>query len=50
VIKLLKDRVLSGVDLSTYYPEFERHLLICTTEMNRPIDIDIFAERLRRFL
>jgi glycine dehydrogenase subunit 1 len=50
VIKLLKDRVLAGVDLSTYYPEFERHLLICTTELNSAMDIEIFVERLRRFL
>ncbi|MBU0505561.1 MAG: aminomethyl-transferring glycine dehydrogenase subunit GcvPA [bacterium] len=50
VIKLLKDRVLAGIDLSTYYPEFERHLLICTTELNTPMDIEIFVERLRRFL
>ncbi len=50
VIKLLKDRVLAGIDLSTYYPELERHILICTTEMNRSMDVEIFAERIRRFL
>lgn len=48
--QLLKDRIISGVDLSTYYPELERHLLVCTTEMVSSDDIKVFAQRLKQFL
>jgi len=47
---LLKDRIISGVDLSTYYPELERHLLVCTTEMLSDDDIKVFAGRLSQFV
>lgn len=50
VMHLLKDRIFSGVDLSTYYPELENHLLICTTEMISQADVKMFVERLSPFL
>jgi len=47
---LLKDHIISGVDLSTYYPELERHLLVCTTEMVSSDDIKVFARRLSQYI
>lgn len=50
VIDLLKDEILAGVDLSTYYPELTKHLLVCTTEMSSSTDIEVFTAKLARFL
>lgn len=50
VIKLLKDKILAGLDLSTYYPELNNHLLVCVTEMTRVKDIERLASRLGDFL
>lgn len=49
VIHLLKDKIFAGVDLSTYYPELNRHLLVCTTEMVSGLDVQVLAERLSQF-
>lgn len=49
-IYLLKDKIFAGVDLSTYYPELNKHLLVCTTEMVSGLDIEVFVEKLARFL
>lgn len=50
VSALLKDKIFAGLDLSTYYPELERHLLVCTTEMTSSVDVEVFAKRLGEFL
>jgi glycine dehydrogenase subunit 1 len=50
VVHLLQDKILAGVDLSTYYPELTHHLLVCTTEMCSAVDVEVFAERLSRYL
>ncbi|OVE81326.1 glycine dehydrogenase (aminomethyl-transferring) [bacterium K02(2017)] len=50
VIYMLKDKIFSGVDLSTHYPELDRHLLVCTTEMLSGLDIEVYAERISKFL
>ncbi|MBF0103864.1 MAG: aminomethyl-transferring glycine dehydrogenase subunit GcvPA [Deltaproteobacteria bacterium] len=50
VIHLLKDRIFSGVDLATYYPELDKHLLVCTTEMVSGLDVEVFVEKLARYL
>jgi glycine dehydrogenase subunit 1 len=50
VIHLLKDEILAGIDLSTYYPELNKHLLVCTTEMSSAVDIEVFTRKLARFL
>ncbi len=50
VISLLKDKIFSGIDLGTYYPEFEHHLLVCTTEMVSGLDVKVFGERLAQFV
>lgn len=50
VISMLKDKILAGIDLSTYYPELDKHLLVCTTEMNSSLDVEVFAERLTGFI
>jgi glycine dehydrogenase subunit 1 len=39
--------VLAGVALGRDYPELERGLLICATEMNTASDIDLLCEALR---
>lgn len=48
--QLLKDSIIGGLDLSTYYPELERHLLVCTTEMVSENDVKVFANRLSEFI
>lgn len=50
VVEVLKDGFFPGVDLSNYYPELEGHLLVCTTEMNSKLDIEMLAEKLGRFV
>lgn len=50
VEELLKDKILAGVDLATYYPELKRHLLVCTTELVSADDVRVFADRLSRFV
>lgn len=50
VVHLLKDKLFAGLDVSNYYPELNRHLLVCATEMNQVNDITILVERLSQFL
>lgn len=50
VVSLLKDKLFAGLDVSNYYPELNRHLLVCTTEMNQVNDISVLTERLSKFL
>lgn len=50
VVNLLEEGFFPGIDLSTYYPHLNRHLLICTTEMNSLDDIDLLVESLTPFL
>lgn len=50
VVPILKDGIFPGVDLSTYYDELDRHLLVCTTEMNSREDVDVLVEKLRSYL
>lgn len=50
VIHLLKDKIFAGIDLGTYYPEFEHHLLVCTTEMVSNLDVRVFVERMGQFI
>lgn len=47
---LLKDRIFAGIDLSSHYPELDRHLLVCTTELVSHDDIKVFADRIGSFL
>lgn len=35
--------ILGGIDLSFFYPELKNHLLVCTTEMNGPDDLDRYV-------
>lgn len=37
---LLEQRILAGIDLSTYYPELNNCLLVCVTEKNSRAQID----------
>ncbi len=39
--------LMAGVPLHRHYPELDRALLICATEMNEPADIDLLCETLR---
>jgi glycine dehydrogenase subunit 1 len=39
--------LLAGVPLGRNYPELDRALLVCATEMNEPADIDLLCEALR---
>ena len=50
VVPLLKQGIFPGIDLGTYYPELERHLLVCTTEMNSKEDVQVLANRLAEFI
>ena len=50
VIDSLKDKFLAGIDLGTYYPELENHVLLCTTEMNTPLSIEVLVQKLGKFL
>lgn len=50
VIDLMKDGLFPGLDLGSYYPELKQHLLICTTEMNTKMDIDILVEKLNQYI
>jgi glycine dehydrogenase subunit 1 len=49
VVEILKDGFFPGIDLSSYYPELEGHLLVCTTEMNSTLDIETLVEKLGKY-
>jgi glycine dehydrogenase subunit 1 len=38
--------IIGGYDLSADYPELDRHMLVCVTEMNSPEDIEHFVAAL----
>ncbi|MHB1652148.1 MAG: aminomethyl-transferring glycine dehydrogenase subunit GcvPA [Desulfitobacteriaceae bacterium] len=44
--ELLKDKIIGGLDLSRFYPEFDHHLLFCVTETKSRSDIDRLVARL----
>lgn len=44
--KLLEDKIIGGLDLSRFYPEFNHHLLFCVTETKTKADIDRLVVRL----
>ncbi len=45
ILKRLYDNgILGGINLKKYYSELDRHLLICTTEMNTKADMDLFVK------
>lgn len=43
---LLKDNILGGLDLGTYYPELAGHMLFCVTEKRTRQEIELLAQRL----
>lgn len=45
-----KEEILGGLNLGKIYPEFNRHLLITVTEMNKKEEIDRWAEALQEAL
>lgn len=51
VLAQLKERgVLGGIHITRFYPEFQNALLIATTEMNSPAELDLYASELRSVL
>ena len=42
--RLFDNGILGGVNLKKHYPELDRHLLVCTTEMNTKADMDRYVE------
>jgi glycine dehydrogenase subunit 1 len=44
--RLAEKDILGGVDLGRWYPNLDRSILICTTEMNTREEIDRFAKTL----
>ncbi|MEE9231671.1 MAG: aminomethyl-transferring glycine dehydrogenase subunit GcvPA [Acidobacteriota bacterium] len=45
---LAAEKVLAGVPLGRWWPELNRHLLICATELTRPEEIDRLAQSLHK--
>ncbi len=41
--KLLKNKIIGGLDLGVYYPELKNHMLIAVTEKRTKEEIDTFA-------
>jgi glycine dehydrogenase subunit 1 len=48
--KMKEKKILGGLPLAKFYPEFNRHLLITVTEMNTKEEIDRWAETLKKAL
>lgn len=44
--KLLKKKIIGGLDLSRFYPELKGCTLLCATEMSKKADMDIVIETL----
>lgn len=44
--ELLKDKILSGLDLGRFFPKLNHHILFCVTETKTKGDIDRLAARL----
>ena len=47
--ELLKEKIIGGLDLGNYYPEFKDHLLICVTEKRTREEMEKFVELLGRY-
>ncbi len=47
---LSRDGILGGFDLTQHYPELGHALLVCATETKTEIDLDRYADSLRRAL
>jgi glycine dehydrogenase subunit 1 len=48
--KLATYSILGGYDLTRYYPQLGNSLLVCTTEMRTLVDINNYAEQLRKIM
>jgi len=48
--RLKEERILGGLPLTKFYPEFDHHLLVAVTEMVTKEEIDCWAEALERAL
>jgi len=46
--KLATEGIEGGVDLGRWYPDMDRHILVCATEMNTREEIDRYAEGLAK--
>jgi glycine dehydrogenase subunit 1 len=41
--KLIKNKIIGGLDLGVYYPELKNHMLVAVTEKRTKEEIDTFA-------
>ena len=48
--ELAKHKIVGGLNLETFYPQFKNHMLVCVTEMNKKEEIDAFAEKLGKII
>lgn len=46
--KLRTERILGGLNLEHYYPELGSAMLICATETKTPLDLENYAEHLKK--
>ncbi len=46
--KLRTERILGGLNLEDYYPELGSAMLICATETKSPLDLENYAEHLKK--
>lgn len=44
--KLIRERILPGIELSRYYPEMKGAFLVCATETKTQEDLDLFVKAL----
>ena len=45
--KLMKEKIIGGLDLERFYPELKNHMLLCTTELTRKEDMDGLVKNLK---
>jgi len=50
LIALTGEGIFGGAELRRWYPEMERGILVCTTEMNTKTEIDRYAATLNKLL
>ena len=43
--RALESKIVGGLELGRYYPELDDCMLVCATEMNRRVEMDLFAEK-----